>query len=140
MRQLNGPQMPLTGSVYLTILSICSLCCNSHIRAVGVTLMQSSTLRRKRLSVSRSDFLRGGKKIDQRLTATALDRISDWLDIADSRSPAAVYPEIPETQDHEELCYAWMWAAVTIADIAEIPTEMLRMLATAARSMYAERD
>jgi hypothetical protein len=86
----------------------------------------------------RTMFLRGGKSIDQRLTATALDRVADWLDIADSQTKTAVYPEIPESKDHEELCYAWMWAAITIANLCDLPSDITHQMATSIRLMYAD--
>jgi poly(3-hydroxybutyrate) depolymerase len=88
--------------------------------------------------MGRDTYLRGSKQIDQRLTATGLDRIADWLDLADSQTVASVYPEIPESQDHETLANAWMWTALLIADAADFPTDVLHKLATAIRGAYRE--
>lgn len=88
--------------------------------------------------MSRDTYLRGSRAIDHRSTATVMDRVADWLDLADSGTVTSVYPEIPETQDHEALACAWMWAAVLIADACDFPTELLHKLATAIRGAYRE--
>lgn len=90
--------------------------------------------------MTRESFLRGERKIDQRVTARCLDRVADWLDIADSQTPTVVYPQLPETEDTVELATAWSWAAILIADMTDAPSEALHALATAIRGMYAEVD
>ena len=90
--------------------------------------------------MGRETYLRGGRSIDQRVTARALDRVADWLDIADSQTVTAVYPEMPETDDVQELVVGWCWAALLIADMTDAPTEALHALASAIRSMYVPTD
>lgn len=88
----------------------------------------------------RSHYLRAEKAIDQRKTATALVRVADWLDIADSRSRVTVYPQLPNDVDHEETEEAWMWAALLIADACDFHSAALRMLATGVNQMYKEAE
>ncbi len=90
--------------------------------------------------MGREMYLRGGKKIDQQITAKALDRVADWLDIADSQTVTAVYPEIPETDDVQELVVGWCWAALLIADMTDAPSEALHRLAGAIRNLYVPTD
>jgi hypothetical protein len=90
--------------------------------------------------VGRETYLRSGKSIDQRVTARALDRVADWLDIADSQTVTAIYPEVPECEVASELPDAWMWAAILIADMTDAPSEALHQLATVIRSMYVPSD
>jgi hypothetical protein len=90
--------------------------------------------------MGRETYLRGGRSIDQRITARCIDRVADWLDIADSQTVASVYPDLPETDDMAELSTAWMWAGVLIADMTDAPSEAMHALATAIRRMYAESD
>jgi hypothetical protein len=87
---------------------------------------------------NRSSYLRAGTQIDQRVTAACLDRIADWLDLSDSRTPTTVYPELPDTQDKVELAHAWMWAALLIADTTEPVSEVLHMMATGIRQAYED--
>jgi hypothetical protein len=88
--------------------------------------------------MGRETYLRGALKIDQRVTARCLDRIADWLDIADTQTIAAVYPEVPETEDDKELTVAWCWAAILVADMTDAPSETLHALATAIRHAYQD--
>lgn len=90
--------------------------------------------------MGRETYLRGGVKIDQRVTARALDRVADWLDIADSQTVTTVYPEIPESQDYGEIATGWCWAALLIADMVDAPSEALHRLASAIRGMYVPTD
>lgn len=90
--------------------------------------------------MSRNDYLRGSKGIDQRLTATAFDRVADWLDIADSKTRTAIYPEVNGSKDYEQLAHAWMWACVTLADVLDLETDILHSLATSARQIYTESE
>lgn len=90
--------------------------------------------------MGREAFLRGDLKINQQVTARCLDRVADWLDIADSETVTAVYPQLPETSDALELACAWMWAAVLIADMTDPESDILHKLATAIRSSYREGE
>lgn len=90
--------------------------------------------------MGRETYLRGDRKIDQRVTARCLDRVADWLDIADSQTVTAVYPDLPETEDPAELATAWSWAAILIADMTDAPSESMHALATAIRGMYVEPE
>ena len=88
--------------------------------------------------VQRKNYLRAAKPIDQRHTAYAIERLADWLDLADSASVTSVYPDIWQDTDKEETSYAWMWAALLIADMTEADSHTLRMLATAILLAYKE--
>lgn len=90
--------------------------------------------------MGRETYLRGHRSIDQRVTARCLDRVADWLDIADAQTVAAVYPELPETEDDKELATAWSWAAILVADMTDAPSDALHALATAIRRMYVEPE
>lgn len=88
----------------------------------------------------RANYLRAEKAIDQRKTATAIVRVADWLDIADSRTRTTVYPQLQNDLDHEETEEAWMWAALLIADVCDFSSSALRMLATSVNNMYREAE
>jgi hypothetical protein len=90
--------------------------------------------------MGRETYLRGGQSIDQRITARCLDRVADWLDIADAQTIASVYPELPEAESEKDLAVGWCWAAILIADMTDAPTEALHALAHAIRSMYVPTD
>jgi len=85
---------------------------------------------------TRDMYLRGGKAFDQRLTAATLMRVADWLDIADTRTRTAVYPEMPTDPSGEDTALAWCWTAVLIASLGDTTTDQIRQLATGLRSMY----
>jgi hypothetical protein len=81
--------------------------------------------------VPRDTYLRGGQAFDQRLTAKAIDRVADMLDLADNQVRTAVYPELGIECSDKELALAWCWVAVLIADQQDAPTAMLRQLSNA---------
>ena len=78
--------------------------------------------------MSRETYFRGGTPIDQSVTAACLDRIADWLDLADNQVRTAIYPEVPALTLPHELPIAWCWAALLIADSVDYPTELLRQM------------
>lgn len=88
--------------------------------------------------MARDAYLRGEQSIDHRVTARCLDRIADWLDLADSQTIARVYPELPETTDPKELATAWMWCALLISDMTEPGSDVLHKFADAIRLSYKE--
>ena len=88
--------------------------------------------------MSRDSYLRGGLAIDQRVTADCMERVVTWLDLADSQVQTAVYPQVPSTVDQLELAHAWMWTAILIADMCEIPTTDVRAMVDAIRGAYKE--
>ena len=89
--------------------------------------------------MARDQYLRGGLAIDQRVTADCMERVVTWLDLTDSKVQTAVYPQVPSTTDLTELAHAWMWTAILIADMCELPTADIRAMVDAIRSAYKER-
>ena len=81
-------------------------------------------------------FLRGGESYDTRLTGAALRRVADWLDIADSETRVSVYPDMSEAEDDHKLALAWSWAAVLLANIADVDSVTIRTLANAINGIY----
>jgi len=88
--------------------------------------------------MGRESYLRGELAINHKVTARCLDRVADMLDIADTQTVTAVYAQLPETQDDKELATAWCWTAILLADMVDIPSDVIHQLATGIRSMYAE--
>jgi hypothetical protein len=88
----------------------------------------------------RDAYLRGGQQFDTRVTGQAIKRVADMLDLADSRTRTAVYPEIHGYDDMHEIAVGWCWAAVLIADICDIDTATLHALANAIIGAYDDEQ
>jgi hypothetical protein len=86
----------------------------------------------------RSNYFRGGEKYDTRATGMAITKVADMLDAADNRVPTSVYPEIYGIEDVHTVALAWSWAALLLADMAEIDSSTLRQLANAINGIYDE--
>jgi hypothetical protein len=79
----------------------------------------------------REQYLRGGEVYNTYLTGVAIERIADWLDIADSKTRTSVYPDLPEASNEHELALSWCWAGVLIANMVDADSRTLRELGTA---------
>jgi hypothetical protein len=79
----------------------------------------------------REQYLRGGEVYNTFLTGIAIERIADWLDIADSKTRTSVYPDLPESESEHELALSWCWAALLIANMVDADSRALRELGTA---------
>ena len=98
----------------------------------------SASLGKWTVTTPREHYLRGGEVYNTSLTGDAIARIADWLDIADSKTRTAVYPEMPKAKTEHELCLAWCWAALLVANMVEADSATLRMLAQAIKGIESE--
>jgi hypothetical protein len=88
----------------------------------------------------REQYLRGGEIYNTHLTGVAIERIADWLDIADSRTRTSVYPDFTESEtDHEE-ALSWCWAALLIANMVDADSRTLRELGTAIKLINKDEN
>jgi hypothetical protein len=86
----------------------------------------------------REQYLRGGEVYNTYLTGVAVERIADWLDIADSKTRTSVYPNMSESANDHEEAVVWCWAALLIADILDADSRTLRDLGTAIKLLNKE--
>src|SRR5271154_2200830 len=77
----------------------------------------------------RQKYIRADVPADQELTARALSRIADWLDLADDQEITTVYPTLPGIYGPVDAPHSWLWAALLIADTCDVPTHALRHIA-----------
>lgn len=77
----------------------------------------------------RQHYIRSSVPADQNLTARAIKQLASWLDLADDHAMTTVYPEAVNGPDGQENAYAWMWAALLIADMGDVDSGKLNYLA-----------
>ena len=92
----------------------------------------------------RQNYIRADQPANQALTVLMMRRIADWFDIADDETIVTVYPEAFLDEGPMGTARAWMWAALLIADMADIPSAELRKVANSillgVQGEFAYRD